>query len=147
MVSKFKIIESCSQYFQSYRNRDFLNAHFYFIVDDGPKIASYNEAIAKLEKVYEEHSEIDAKIDENMNELWKWSKINKRKRTEIKEEVENALDLLKSEKVRISSFPASQALKKLQVDSNLKNVNFWKSFLLEIGKNAPIGESQVFPFK
>ena len=82
-----------------------------------------------------------------MNELWKWSKINKRKRTEIKEEVENALDLLKSEKVRLSSFPASQALKKLQVDSNLKNVNFWKSFLLEIGKNAPIGESQVFSFK
>ena len=100
---------------------------FIFQVDDGPKIASYNEAIAKLEKVYEEHSEIEAKIDENMNELWKWSKINKRKRTEIKEEVENALDLLKSEKVRISSFPASQALKNLQVDSNLKNINFWNS--------------------
>ena len=115
-------------FFSKLQKSGFLKCSFlFFQVDDGPKIASYNEAIAKLEKVYEEHSEIDAKIDENMNELWKWSKINKRKRTEIKEEVENALDLLKSEKVRISSFPASQALKNLQVDSNLKNINFWNS--------------------
>ena len=89
------------------------------LVEDGPKIATFNEAIEKLEKIYVEHSEIDAKIEENMSELCKWSELSKKNRLEIQNEVENALDLLKTEKVKNTTATIFPALQKLQEDSNI----------------------------
>ena len=60
----------------------------------------YSETVEKLKTIQKEQNFIDDRIDYNISNLWKWAKRDKEKRSQIRGEVQTALDLIESEKVK-----------------------------------------------
>jgi len=77
---------------------------------------SFNESIERLQKIYADQCQIDKRIDWHLSNLWKWAKIDKEKREEVKGEVKNALHLLESEKNQIENLESEMRVARRAIE-------------------------------